>query len=132
MISARSAEGKTGGTARSNDFLRHQDKEKVQSCLTGREPSLPVFLWSLMIVFVQAAPAIEYNLLYSKEIIMTLDEVIFELYRLAETKKWNSTASDEALAVAIEGMEQIWSLRLADRKKNAKPNGARKQPRLWS
>ena len=85
-----------------------------------------------MIIFVQAAPAIEYNLLYLKEIIMTLDEVILELYRLAETKKWNSAASDEALAVAIEGMEQIWSLRLADRKKSAKPNGARKQPRLWS
>ena len=85
-----------------------------------------------MIIFVQAAPAIKYNLLYLKEIIMTLDEVILELYRLAETKKWNSAASDEALAVAIEGMEQIWSLRLADRKKSAKPNGARKQPRLWS
>lgn len=63
---------------------------------------------------------------------MTLDEVILELYRLAEAKKWNGAASDEALAVAIEGMEQIWSLRLADRKKGAKPNGARKQPRLWS
>jgi hypothetical protein len=85
-----------------------------------------------MTIFVQAAPAIEYNLLYLKEIIMTLDEVILELYRLAETKKWNSAASDEALAVAIEGMEQIWSLRLTDRKKGAKPNGARKQPRLWS
>ena len=85
-----------------------------------------------MIIFAQAAPAIEYNLLYLKEIIMTLDEVILELYRLAETKKWNGAVSDEALAVAIEGMEQIWSLRLADRKKSAKPNGARKQPRLWS
>ncbi len=85
-----------------------------------------------MIIFVQTAPAVEYNPLYLKEIIMTLDEVILELYRLAETKKWNSAASDEALAVAIEGMEQIWSLRLADRKKGAKPNGARKQPRLWS
>ncbi|MEK6699528.1 MAG: hypothetical protein AABZ10_10875 [Nitrospirota bacterium] len=63
---------------------------------------------------------------------MTLDEVILELYRLAETKKWNGAVSDEALAVAIEGMEQIWSLRLADRKKSAKPNGTRKQPRLWS
>jgi hypothetical protein len=85
-----------------------------------------------MIIFLQAAPATEHNLLYSKEIIMTLDEVILELYRLAEAKKWNGAASDEALAVAIEGMEQIWSLRLADRKKGAKPNGARKQPRLWS
>jgi hypothetical protein len=85
-----------------------------------------------MIIFVHAAPAVEYNLLYLKETIMTLDEVILELYRLAEAKKWNGAASDEALAVAIEGMEQIWSLRLADRKKGAKPNGARKQPRLWS
>jgi hypothetical protein len=85
-----------------------------------------------MIIFVHAAPAVEYNLLYLKETIMTLDEVILELYRLAEAKKWNGAVSDEALAVAIEGMEQIWSLRLADRKKGAKPNGARKQPRLWS
>ena len=85
-----------------------------------------------MIIFVQAAPSIEYNLLYLKEIIMTLDEVILELYRLAETKKWNSAASDEALAVAIEGMEQIWSLRLADKRRSAKTNLFKKQTRIWS
>src|SRR5512139_3109810 len=45
---------------------------------------------------------------------MTLDEVILELYRLAETKKWDGGSSDEALAAAIEGMEQIWTLRQAD------------------
>ena len=63
---------------------------------------------------------------------MTLDEVIVELYRLAESKEWDGGRSDEALAIAIEGMEQIWSLRLADMRRNARAQALRKQPRLWS
>ena len=36
---------------------------------------------------------------------MTFDEVILELYRLAETKKWGGKATDDALTAAIEGMD---------------------------
>jgi hypothetical protein len=63
---------------------------------------------------------------------MTLDEVILELYRLAETKEWDGTRSNEALAMAVEGMEQIWSLRQAAVRRNAKVPQGRKQPRIWS
>jgi len=63
---------------------------------------------------------------------MTLDEVILELYRLAETKKWDGDSSDEALAAAIEGMEQIWTLRQADARRTAKVQALKKQPRIWS
>ena len=70
--------------------------------------------------------------LYSKEIFMTLDDVILELYRLAETRTWDADRTDEALIAAIDGMEQVWMLRQADRKRNAKVNAIRKQPRIWS
>lgn len=63
---------------------------------------------------------------------MTLDEVILELYRLAETKKWDGDSSDEALAAAIEGMEQIWTLRQADARRTARAQALKKQPRIWS
>ncbi len=63
---------------------------------------------------------------------MTLDEVIVELYRLAETKQWDGEISDEALATAIEGMEQIWTLRQADLRRSARVQALKKQPRLWS
>jgi hypothetical protein len=63
---------------------------------------------------------------------MTLDEVILELYRLAETREWDGKASDEALAAAIEGMEQIWTLRQADLRRNARVQALKKQPRIWS
>lgn len=63
---------------------------------------------------------------------MTLDEVILELYRLAETRKWDGTGSDEALATAIEGMEQIWTLRQADLRRSARVQALKKQPRIWS
>ena len=63
---------------------------------------------------------------------MTLDDVILELYRLAETRTWDAERTDEALIAAIDGMEQIWMLRQADRKRNAKVNAIRKQPRIWS
>ncbi len=63
---------------------------------------------------------------------MTLDEVIFELYRLAETKKWDGNRSDEALALAVEGMEQIWTHRQAAVRRNAKVRSDGKQPRIWS
>jgi hypothetical protein len=63
---------------------------------------------------------------------MTLDEVILELYRMAETKEWDSKASDEALAAAIEGMEQIWTLRQADMRRSARVQALKKQPRIWS
>jgi hypothetical protein len=63
---------------------------------------------------------------------MTLDEVILELYRLAETKEWSGKSSDEALAAAIEGMEQIWTLRQADRRRITKNQPLRRQQRIWS
>jgi hypothetical protein len=63
---------------------------------------------------------------------MTLDEVILELYRLAETKKWDGSRSDEALALAVEGMEQIWTHRQAAVRRNSKAQPAGKQPRIWS
>jgi len=63
---------------------------------------------------------------------MTLDDVILELYRLAESKEWDGKKSDEALTIAIEGMEQIWSLRQAGMRKNARAQALKKQPRLWS
>jgi hypothetical protein len=63
---------------------------------------------------------------------MTLDEVILELYRLAETKEWDGKASDEALSAAIEGMEQIWTLRQADMRRTARVQALKKQPRIWS
>jgi hypothetical protein len=63
---------------------------------------------------------------------MTLDEVILELYRLAETREWDGKASDEALAAAIEGMEQIWTLRQADMRRTARVQALKKQPRIWS
>jgi hypothetical protein len=63
---------------------------------------------------------------------MNLDEVIMELYRLAETREWQETKSDEALLVAIEGMEQIWSLRLSDKRRSAKTNLFKRQTRVWS
>jgi len=63
---------------------------------------------------------------------MTLDEVILELYRLAETKKWDGKTSEEALTTAIEGMEQIWMLRQADMRRNARVQALKKQPRIYS
>jgi len=63
---------------------------------------------------------------------MTLDEVILELYRLAETKKWDGKSSDEALTTAIEGMEQIWTLQQADMRRNARVQALKKQPRICS
>jgi hypothetical protein len=63
---------------------------------------------------------------------MTLDEVILELYRLAETKKWGGKTSEEALMTAIEGMEQIWALQQADMRRSARVQALKKQPRIWS
>jgi hypothetical protein len=62
---------------------------------------------------------------------MDLDDVILELYRLAETKNWEGKATDEALSAAIEGMEQIWELRQADKRRVAMVNANKKQPRVW-
>jgi len=62
---------------------------------------------------------------------MTLEEIIMELYRLAETKNWEGRITDEALSAAIEGMEKIWEHRQADRKRIAMVNANKKQPRVW-
>ena len=62
---------------------------------------------------------------------MTLDEVILELYRLAESRTWDEKATDEALNAAIEGMEHIWQLKQEDLRKAAMVNANKKQPRLW-
>ena len=63
---------------------------------------------------------------------MTFDEVLDELYRLAETKQWDGKRTDEAIASAIEGMEKIWELQQADKRKSAMVKACRKQPRMWS
>lgn len=63
---------------------------------------------------------------------MKLDDVIMELYRLAETKEWDGAVTDLALSSAIEGMEQIWEVHQADRMKSAMVMANKKQPRLWS
>ncbi len=62
---------------------------------------------------------------------MTLDEVIAELYRFAETRKWDGKKTEEALTSAIEGMEKIWELQQADRRRSAMVNANKKQPRIW-
>ena len=62
---------------------------------------------------------------------MTLEDVILELYRLAETKEWEGKKTDEALSAALEGMEQIWDLRQADKRRTAMVNANKKQPRIW-
>ena len=62
---------------------------------------------------------------------MTIEEVIIELYRLAETKEWKGKASDEALHTAIEGMELLWEQRQADKRRVAMVNANKKQPRVW-
>ncbi len=63
---------------------------------------------------------------------MTFEDVILELYRLAEQKNWEGTRTDEALSAAIEGMEKIWELQQADKRRIAMVNANKKQPRLWS
>ena len=62
---------------------------------------------------------------------MTIDDVILELYRLAETRNWEGKATDEALSAAIEGMEHIWELRQADERRHAMVNANKKQTRTW-
>ena len=62
---------------------------------------------------------------------MTLEEVILELYRLAESKHWDNKLTDEALFAAIEGMEHLWELRQVDIRRNAMINASKKQPRVW-
>jgi hypothetical protein len=62
---------------------------------------------------------------------MTLEDVILELYRLAESKNWDGKVTDEALSVAIEGLEKIWELKQADLRRAAMVNANRKQPRVW-
>jgi hypothetical protein len=63
---------------------------------------------------------------------MNLAEVIMELYRLAETKQWEGKLTDEALSVAIEGMEKILELHQVKERRIAMVNANKKQPRLWS
>ncbi len=62
---------------------------------------------------------------------MTIEDVILELYRLAEKKSWDGEITDEALSAAIEGMERIWDMQQADKRRTAMVNANRKQPRLW-
>jgi uncharacterized protein YicC (UPF0701 family) len=63
---------------------------------------------------------------------MNLEEVILELYRLAETRKWEGKSTDEALSTAIEGMEKILELHQEKERRIAMANANKKQPRLWS
>ena len=63
--------------------------------------------------------------------LMNLEDVIMELYRLAETREWEGKKTDESLAAAIEGMEKIWELRQSDKRKSAMVKANKKQPRVW-
>lgn len=63
---------------------------------------------------------------------MNFEDVILELYRLAEKKTWDGKRTDEALSSAIEGMEKIWELQQADKRRIAMVNANKKQPRIWS
>ncbi len=63
---------------------------------------------------------------------MNLAEVIMELYRLAETRRWEGKSTDEALSIAIEGMEKILELHQVKERRIAMVNASKKQPRLWS
>ncbi len=63
---------------------------------------------------------------------MNFNEVIYELYRLAETKQWEGKKTDEALNAAIEGMEKIWELQQTEKRKGAIVRVCKKQPRVWS
>jgi len=62
---------------------------------------------------------------------MTIEDVILELYRLSESKEWNGKTSDESVAAAIEGLEKIWEMQMADRRRAAMARGSKKQPRIW-
>ena len=62
---------------------------------------------------------------------MKLEDIIDELYRIAETKQWDGKKTDEAIAAAIEGMEKIWELREADKRRIAMVRANKKQPRIW-
>jgi hypothetical protein len=62
---------------------------------------------------------------------MTIEDVILELYRLAESKNWDGKVTDDALSSAIEGMEKIWELQQSDKRRTAMVNANKKQPRLW-
>lgn len=63
---------------------------------------------------------------------MTLNEVIEELYRLAETREWDGRTSDEALLIAIEGLEYIWAVSQEEKRDKAKAGILRGVPRVWS
>lgn len=62
---------------------------------------------------------------------MNIDEVIRELYRLAESGKWDGTVTDEALQAAIDGLEHIRELKRAEMKRHAMIKANRKQSRVW-
>jgi len=62
---------------------------------------------------------------------MNIDQIIMELYRLAETRDWDGNTTDEALFAAIQGMELIWEQKQADKRKNAMVHANKKQPRIW-
>ncbi len=63
---------------------------------------------------------------------MKLEDVILELYRLAETREWDGKKTDEAMTSAIEGMEKIWEIQQAEKRKSAMFKANKKQPRVWS
>ncbi len=62
---------------------------------------------------------------------MGIDQVIIELYRLAETKKWDGKSTDEALFAAIEGMEQLLEQKQAEKKRSTTAHANKKPPRIW-
>jgi len=62
---------------------------------------------------------------------MNFEQIIIELYRLAETKNWNGKATDEALSAAVEGMEYLWEQKQADKRRNVVSQAYKKPPRIW-
>jgi hypothetical protein len=62
---------------------------------------------------------------------MTIDQVLIELYRLAESKAWDGKTTDEALLAAIDGMERIWEQKQTDKRRSAMARSNKKQYRIW-
>jgi len=62
---------------------------------------------------------------------MNIDEVILELYRLAESGTWDGSVTDEALLAAIDGLEHIRELKQEDMRKSAMLQANKKLPRVW-
>ncbi len=62
---------------------------------------------------------------------MALEDIIMELYRLAETRQWEGKRTDDAMSAAIEGLERIWEMQQADKRRAAMARAKKKPQRIW-